>query len=320
MKKMKKQMLVICLGLLLCAALALPALAYPAGIDESLPRVVDDAGLLDEAEIAALDSYAREIIAQHEMDLVIVTQSGIGGQDPIDFADDYFDYMGYGWREEESEDTTEGSGLILLLNMVGPGNNDAVAATKGEGMLVFREGIWEAMVDAVAPELIDQEYYAALEHFLREAESYLLDYVNGAGVYENWEGGINDGYYGDDGYYYNQDGSRYDDYDYTPEPSFNMTVFLIALVAGLLIAWMVVAGMKRRHNTIRIAQAARDYQQGFTLTENQNVFLYSNTNRVRIQTDTHTGSGGGRSGGGYSGGGSRVSSSGSTHGGGGRKF
>ena len=304
-------------------SLTLPALAYPAGIDDSLPRVVDDAGLFAGTDIGVLEVYALKLAAQYEMDLVIVTKRGIGGQDPVDFADDYFDYEGYGWREEETGDITTGSGLILLLNMVGPGNNDVVISTKGRGMEVFRDGVWERIIDAIKPELINGNYHAAAEQFLREAEGYLEDYANGTGVYESWEGGVNDGYYdGNGNYHYNGDyDNGYDPYGnnsgYERPLGYSWTVFFIAFV-GLLVAWGVVSGMKRKHNTIRIAQAAQNYQQGFQLTENQNVFLYSNTNRVRIQTETY--SGGGRSGGGFSGGGSRSSSSGSSHGGGGSKF
>lgn len=320
-----KRIFSLCAALLLCAALALPVVAYPAGIDESLPRVDDGAGLLMEVPAEALDARAREMALQYHMDIVIVTRRGIGGKTPAVYAEDYFEAGGYGWREEETDDITTGNGVILLLNMVGPGQNDIEIATKGDGQSVFRDGVWEQILDAVAPELIDKKYSAALGRFLDEAEIRLIDYAQGIGIYGDPDGTYNQGHYNEDGSYAYGDGDDYGDYGdyeysgysgiYIP---FNGGVFAVALIAALIIAWAVVASMKKKHNTIRIAAAAGDYQHDFDLTERQDIFLYSNTTRMRLPEPTTTSSGGG--GGGFSGGGTRTSSSGSSFGGGGRKF
>lgn len=150
-----------------------PNLLYSVGIDESLPRVDDGAGILSEAAVKTLDVRAKEIALHYHMDFVIVTRRGLNGKSPMEFADDYFDYEGYGWREEDTDDITTGSGILLLLNMVGPGNNDIWISTKGEGISVFNDGALDYLIEAIKPELVNRNYEIALERFLDEARGYL---------------------------------------------------------------------------------------------------------------------------------------------------
>ncbi|MCL2301166.1 MAG: TPM domain-containing protein [Firmicutes bacterium] len=299
-----KRVLSLFTALLLCIALALPALAYPAGMDESLPRVVDGAGLLTREEAESLEAYARELIGQYSMDLVIVTRRGLGGKAPDDYANDFFDYEGYGWREEETEDITTGSGMLLLVDML---ERDIMGASKGVGEAVFNGEVQERILTAVKPSLGNADYYAAFKRFLDEAGDYLEDYANSAGVYAEPNTGYNSGNNGGNGSY-NNGSSGYSGGGYA---GFNGTIFLVAALIGLIIAWAVTASMKKKHNTIRTAAAAQSYQQNFNLTERQDIFLYSNTTRMRLPDDppAHTGGGGS----GFSGGGSHTSSSGSSH-------
>ena len=278
---------------------------YPAGIDESLTRVVDDALLLDEEESAALDEYLRSLVGQYEMDMVIVTREGLEGQTPMEYADDFFDYGGYGWREESNDDITAGSGILLLVEME---QGQIWISTKGRGMSAFSDSAVDMIIDAITPELDDGLYFDALNRFLGEVEWYLQN---------------DTGSYGND-YYENSD---YDnDYSYSGGVYFNGGIFFIVTLIGLIIAWAVVASMKRKHNTIRMAAAAHSYQQRFDLTERQDIFLYSNTTRVKLPDDPPassghiSSSGSSHGGGGGSFGGGHSSSSGSSHGGGGGKF
>jgi len=298
---MKKQILCIGIVLLLCSALCLPALAatYPAGIDESLPRVVDGARLLTQAEAESLEAYARELIEQYCMDLVIVTRRGLGGQAPDDYANDFFDYEGYGWREEETDDITTGSGMLLLVDML---ERDIMGASKGVGESVFNGEVQRRIITAVKPDLGNENYYAAFRRFLDEAKDYLEDYANGIGVYAEPNTEDNGGYYGGNG------GNNA--YEGGTGFYFSWPLFILVALIGLIIAFAVVSSMKKKHNTIRTAAVAQSYQQNFNLTERQDIFLYSNTTRIRLP-DPPTTSGGG--GGGFTGGGSHTSSSGSSH-------
>ena len=313
---MTKRIISLCAALLLCAVLALSAsltvlaATYPAGIDESLTRVDDGASLLASGQAESLNTRARALAQQYHMDIVIVTRQGIGGKTPTAFADDYFDYGGYGWRgEDEAGDITTGSGILLLIEM---NERDVLISTKGKGQFVFRDGVWEQMITAIKPQLKSGDYAGAFGRFLDEAESRLKAYEAREGIYADPEPTYNQGHYNENGSYV------YDGETTGAGPAFNGGVFVFSLIVALLAAWIVVASMKKKHNTIRLAAAAANYQHGFSLTERQDIFLYSNTSRVRIETESS--SSGSSGGGGFSGGGSHTSSSGSSHGGGGSKF
>ena len=55
-------------------------------------RLVDNAGLLDEDEALELESKLDEISQEYDCDVVILTEETINGAEPMDYADDYFDY------------------------------------------------------------------------------------------------------------------------------------------------------------------------------------------------------------------------------------
>ena len=65
-------------------------------------RLVDNAGLLDEDEALELESKLDEISQEYDCDVVILTEETINGAEPMDYADDYFDYEGYGMGEDNS--------------------------------------------------------------------------------------------------------------------------------------------------------------------------------------------------------------------------
>jgi len=303
--KMRRKLLSLALALFICAVLALPAFAYtyPAGIDESLPRVIDNDMLFFPSEKAALEERIYALIEKYQTDIVILTETSIGGAEPYAYADDFFDYGGYGWRAEETDDITTGDGLILLLvNMKADRGRDIEISCKGTAMAAI--GIVDDMLDNAIGLLIDKKFAAACERFLDDTERRLRAYAAGE---------LRPTYGGEYTYVYDND-SDYDSYD-SGGIAFNGGVFFLGLAAALIIAWAAVSSMKKQMNTARSKTAACDYMCGdsFRLTQQGDLFLYSNTTRtLRPQDDNNT-----RSGGGFGGGSStHTSSSGQTHGGG----
>jgi uncharacterized protein len=61
-----------------------------------LDRIVDNAGLLSVSEKNDLINLINTIAAAYNFDLVIVTETSIGNKSPMEYADDFFDYNGYG--------------------------------------------------------------------------------------------------------------------------------------------------------------------------------------------------------------------------------
>ena len=82
----------------LCLLILIIFLAVPAF---SQDRVVDNAGLLSEAEKASLMDIITVLSSHYNFDLVIVTEKNIGFMSPSEeqvkkYADDFFDKNGYG--------------------------------------------------------------------------------------------------------------------------------------------------------------------------------------------------------------------------------
>ena len=74
------------------------------------PLLVDDAGLLTEEESSALLNKLEDISQKYENEVGIVTVNSLGGKTAEAYADDYYDYNGYGYGENDD-------GLLLLISM-----------------------------------------------------------------------------------------------------------------------------------------------------------------------------------------------------------
>ena len=74
------------------------------------PLLVDDAGLLTEEESNALLNKLEDISQKYENEVGIVTVNSLEGKTAEAYADDYYDYNGYGYGENDD-------GLLLLISM-----------------------------------------------------------------------------------------------------------------------------------------------------------------------------------------------------------
>ena len=71
--------------------------------------VVDQAELFTDGEEAELAASAATLGSQYQMDIVLVTTNDTGGLSARDYADDYFDYNGYGIGSERN-------GILFLMD------------------------------------------------------------------------------------------------------------------------------------------------------------------------------------------------------------
>ena len=65
------------------------------------PLLVDDAGLLTEEESSALLNKLEDISQKYENEVGIVTVNSLEGKTAEAYADDYYDYNGYGYGEND---------------------------------------------------------------------------------------------------------------------------------------------------------------------------------------------------------------------------
>lgn len=291
---MKKRLSVLFICVSLVFALAFSAFGLELFNDQHPPRVVDDADLLNDYEEEQLAAMLDEISERHLIDVVVVTANVLGGKSPMEYADDFFDYNGYGFQTEG--DITSGDGILFLLSME---DRDWWISTKGRGYDALYDDDIQYIGNMMLDDLSGGDYYSAFCTYANLCDQALESAKNG------YSGGFSSEY--DNGYY--DSGSR-------SQSSGALSVLKRAaasLFIGLFIALIITGSMKNKLKTVRFQSGAADYAKrgSMQLTRSEDIFLYSTVNRVKKPDDDS------RSGGSHS---SHSSSSGSSHGGGGGKF
>ena len=108
---MKKKIIPVCLAAVMTVSCLFTVPAVESQAAETHPaRLVDDGDLLSEQEEKRLESRLDQISEDYDCDVAVVTEESINGAEPMDYADDYFDYQGYGYGEKSD-------GILLLVGM-----------------------------------------------------------------------------------------------------------------------------------------------------------------------------------------------------------
>ncbi len=249
-------------------------------------KVYDYANLLTLEQIDALEVSATEIAETYQVDIGIVTTSDAEGKSSEEYADDFYDYNGYGY-------TNEYDGLLFLIDM---DNRNIYISTCGVAIKYFTDSRIDNMLDVIIKYMADGDYYNACTDFLKLTTSYL-------------QKGIPSNQYSVD-----LDSKHEPFTTPTGQPLNSRSIALSSIVAALgaaLIAFIVRALVKYSYTHPRYTMPeTRPDDLSIHYTERTDHFVTSHTSRVKIQTDTNSG---GRSS-------THHSSSGRSHGGGGRGF
>lgn len=144
-------------------AIILPIAVYA----NSLPKVVDQAGLLSTGEIAELEARCNAVSEQYGLDVVIVTEDEYVSS-AMNAADDFFDYNGYGVGEDHS-------GVLLYINM---DTRDYWISTCGYGITVFTDDGIEYIGDKITSHLSDGDYYGAFSSFVSLCDDFAFQAKN----------------------------------------------------------------------------------------------------------------------------------------------
>lgn len=279
---MKKRFFTLALALFFVLSIILPVCAESGdGFNSPYARLQDDAALLSSDEYNEVLSRLDELCERQSFDVVIHTTEDMDGYSSVvAYADDYYDYNGYGYGEDRD-------GIILVVAM---NTRDLYISTCGFGITAFTDYGIDTLLDDVKGYFSDGDYYGGFCSFISEADEYITAAKNGS-PYD-----INDG-----DYYYSSERSGF----------FNFTWLMASLIMGLVCALIIVGTMKAQLKTVRPALAAGSYvrKDSIKVKSERDIYLYRNVSRTEI---VHESSSGGSS--------THVSSSGTTHGGGGTKF
>lgn len=258
-------------------------------------RVVDGAMLLTAEEAQTLRTKLDEISIQYQCDVAIVTTDSedINSEyDAMVYADDFFDYNGYGIGSGKD-------GIILLISINDNGRFYWFSA-HGYGSTAFSDNDTENMGEQIVPYLKDGDYYSAFMLYAEMAED-LLEYAR--------NGTVNEGT--------NNEGSfEYTEPDNVSEGistwyfAFDAKRLLIALAIGVVISFIATWIMRMKLKSVKMQSGAGNYVRdgSMNIVNSRDTFLYSHVDRTEIpQDDDNNGS-------------SHISSSGETHTGSGGSF
>jgi uncharacterized protein len=126
-------------------------------------RIVDNAGLLSPSQKNELSGLMDSIAAAYNFDLIIVTETRIGDISPMKYADDFFDYNGYGLGNNRD-------GCIFLRVM---GNRDYWFSTSGRGINILNLYAFYKLESDTGKYLGQDNYYAAFRAFILAWDEFL---------------------------------------------------------------------------------------------------------------------------------------------------
>lgn len=262
---MKRKLLSVLFAVVICFSAAIPVCA-----EESLSRLMDDADLLTDSEETSLLSQLDNISENQEMDIVVVTTDSLEGYTPQEYADNVFDYCGYGIGDNRD-------GLLLLVSIE---DNDWHISTSGYAITAFTDAGREYMSEQFLPYLSDGEYYKAFSTYADLCDQFITQAKTD---------------------------EPYDVGNLPKEPFKIWFNVLIALGIGFVFAIIVVLYMKSKLKSVRFQPAASSYVRNgsMNVTQSGDFFLYSHLDRRARPKDndsggssTHTSSSGSTHGGG----------------------
>ncbi len=279
----------ICLMLLFCCAV--PVFAEIADPDESFDAILADESelsgladaygvivnfegvLTDSAELLTPDEKAElteqlELIGnKYNCDVCVVTVNSLNGKDPQEYADDYFDYNGYG-RNSTAD------GILFLLSME---DRDWAISTCGNCIDAFTDNGQAYMIGKMKIDLSANRFAAAIKTYADTCDELL----------KMWS-----------------EGKPYDRQQSTLYKLMHVMIpvgILISIGVGFLLSSIPMGKLKNEISNVKWQTAASDYtrQGSMQLHQSQDQFLYTNTTRVKIESSstrsgssTHTSSSG----------------------------
>ena len=215
-------------------------------------RLVDNAGLLTPSQAANLKELLDTVSETYKFDLVIVTEEDIGSAKPMDYADDFFDYNGYGFGENYD-------GCIFLQVTR---SRDYWFSTSGRGIDVYNEIAFDKLESGVLKQLKKDNYYEAYLAFVKNSEKFLE--LNAKGKSYNYLR-----------YYF---------------PVFVIISWVVSFLAGLIVVAVWKRGMNTAR--LKTEAASYIVPNTLAFTDKRDRFLYSTVTKTAKPKSTSSGGGG----------------------------
>lgn len=251
---MKKRISSILFAVALCLCCA--SQAFAASDERELPRLVDNGYTMTDDEGSELLAQLDEISERQECDVLVITVESMPSDysSITEYADDVFDYNGYGLGDDRS-------GILLLLDMEG---REWAISTCGYGIVAFTDSGQEYMVEHFKPDLSDGNYSDAFSKYAVLCDEFLTKA---------------------------KAGEPYDSGNLPKEP-LSKSWILIALFVGVLFGFLFTGIMKSKLKSVRSQAAAGDYVKSgsMNITDSRDTFLYKMVTSVKKEDNDSSGS------------------------------
>lgn len=226
-------------------------------VDRTLSLVEDYADVLTDSEEADLLAKLEALGTANDIEVGVVTVDSYEGKDPQAFADDFYDYNGYGYGENDD-------GFIVVFNTgKGDGNRNLAISTHGKGIDLLTDMEIDVIIEMMITPIKNGDFAGAFDNFVSECENAV-------------------------------------------DTSVSLLAIPLAIAIGFGLAFLIVKLQASKLKTVVQKADAADYVGNVVLTYQNDQFMYRNvTSSPKVKSDSSS---------------THTSSSGRTHGGGGRSF
>lgn len=256
---------------------------------DGLPYVVDNADLLTAEEESILEAYCESESTKLNFDIVVLTVDSLEGKTAEAYADDYYDYTGYGYGENHD-------GCLLLVAM---DDREWHLSTTGYGITALTDAGIDYISEHFLDDLSSGDYNDAFKMYAYLVSTFVQQAQTGEAYdYNNLD--EYDAYYDSDDYYSSGDS----------ESLFGIAS-VVGVVGGIIISLIVISILKGKMKTVYHKAQANDYlvSDSLKITGAHDIFISSHISKTARESKS---SGGGSS--------THSGSSGTSHGGGGGRF
>ncbi len=166
---MKKTVFIFTLAFAFALALLFVLAPTASAYDPTLPRVIDEAGLLSDYEKEKLRDYSEEFRFDYSMDCVVMLVTTTGSKSPMAFADDAYDAGGYGMGADNS-------GILILIAV---GDREVYISTCGAAIDAISDGEIELILDEMMYALSNEDWGVAFTEGI-ETAGRMIERPNGS--------------------------------------------------------------------------------------------------------------------------------------------
>lgn len=133
-------------------------------VDRTLSLVEDYADVLTDSEEAELIAKLETLGSEYDIEIGAITVDSYEGKDPQDFADDFYDYNGYGYGSNDD-------GLIVVFNTgEGDGNRNLAISTHGKGIELLTDLEIDRIIEMMINPIKNGDFAGAFDNFVTECE------------------------------------------------------------------------------------------------------------------------------------------------------